>query len=184
MFGAVLTMGRLIPAHAGSTRDRTRLLPARPAHPRSRGEHFANEFAASAAFGSSPLTRGALLHQRRDVAAHRLIPAHAGSTPSLRCSREAASAHPRSRGEHRAAVWPRHEIAGSSPLTRGALDLAHCHPARCRLIPAHAGSTDPRGGARAARGAHPRSRGEHEPKVSLLAHTMGSSPLTRGAPLP
>ena len=51
--------GRLIPAHAGSTR----LPRARPhrlrAHPRSRGEHQIASAADVNANGSSPLTRGA-----------------------------------------------------------------------------------------------------------------------------
>lgn len=50
------------------------------------------------------------------------------------------------------------------------------------IIPAYAGSTEERCGARAVRRDHPRIRGEHEAN-SLDGQTMaGSSPHTRGAP--
>ena len=49
-----------------------------------------------------------------------------------------------------------------------------------RLIPAHAGKTDPKSHPVSSSSAHPRSRGENG--VLLLTHTTGggSSPLTRG----
>ena len=48
------------------------------------------------------------------------------------------------------------------------------------LIPARAGSTsDPEPGESAA-GAHPRSRGEHQPEIVRLEVPAGSSPLARG----
>ena len=50
---------RIIPAYAGSTRDR--VLGDNPLrdHPRIRGEHAQTELANSTAAGSSPHTRGA-----------------------------------------------------------------------------------------------------------------------------
>ena len=70
--------------------------------------------------------------------------------------------------------------AGSSPLTRGKLLNSIPHAVRHRLIPAHAGKTRPRGGARLARGAHPRSRGENVELSRVPIRDYGSSPLTRG----
>ena len=73
---------RLIPAHAGSTCESGSLGLIRPAHPRSRGEHFSARSSLTRANGSSPLTRGALGQGVHAVNGLRLIPAHAGSTSS------------------------------------------------------------------------------------------------------
>ena len=72
---------RLIPAHAGSTRNRTPRKTMRTAHPRSRGEHLNPSETARPSLGSSPLTRGALWYRRFIQGEWGLIPAHAGSTP-------------------------------------------------------------------------------------------------------
>ena len=77
-------VGRLIPAHAGKTR------PCRPpsttekAHPRSRGENPVGAVAGILSGGSSPLTRGKPLELGAQHPVARLIPAHAGKTPSTR----------------------------------------------------------------------------------------------------
>ena len=93
-------LGRLIPAHAGSTildwmRDH-----GEQAHPRSRGEHELPKLYDQGGWGSSPLTRGAQMMRTERIAVLRLIPAHAGSTDprAVHCGYDAA--HPRSRGEH------------------------------------------------------------------------------------
>ena len=69
---------------------------------------------------------------------------------------------------------------GSSPLTRGKLDI--CSVGRCRpgLIPAHAGKTIAVGPALGRLRAHPRSRGENDPGAVEWYTRAGSSPLTRG----
>ena len=69
---------------------------------------------------------------------------------------------------------------GSSPLTRGKRPLVSHPRAVSGLIPAHAGKTiicDPSG---LVSKAHPRSRGENPPRLSVDAPHEGSSPLTRG----
>ena len=91
--------GRLIPAHAGKTPPISKTRPARPAHPRSRGENDRRRNAETRARGSSPLTRG-------KRAPHGPLP-----------YRELA--HPRSRGENMSAVGSARTPSGSSPLTRG-----------------------------------------------------------------
>ena len=115
-------------------------------------------------WGSSPLTRG---KRGRAASAHicgRLIPAHAGKTVTVLPQQ---SSQP-----------------GSSPLTRGK------HPPRPRaarrrgLIPAHAGKTGGQVPALAGFGAHPRSRGENRWAGTRARGLRGSSPLTRGKPLP
>ena len=172
----------LIPAHAGST-NFGGSRPARVrAHPRSRGEHLACHSAQPTLLGSSPLTRGARLVITGGRGVGRLIPAHAGSTRRLARRKRCRAAHPRSRGEH---DWFRDRIdaiVGSSPLTRGARLRNGRGRRGAGLIPAHAGSTLRASGPPGQLWAHPRSRGEHSESVSAIKGSMGSSPLTRGAP--
>ena len=51
-------LGGLIPAHAGKTPSREPSAPWPWAHPRSRGENFAEAGISTSIRGSSPLTRG------------------------------------------------------------------------------------------------------------------------------
>ena len=110
---------RLIPAHAGKTRDETTALQVLGAHPRSRGENRRCLTSRRTAWGSSPLTRGKRLGAERRLDTNRLIPAHAGKTSRTKRGARPRRAHPRSRGENvrrgRRYLCP----AGSSPLTRG-----------------------------------------------------------------
>ena len=80
----VISVFRLIPAHAGKTHPAGHDAVDPRAHPRSRGENPSRGSVIAATFGSSPLTRGkrrvgASVNPRR-----RLIPAHAGKTPYWR----------------------------------------------------------------------------------------------------
>ena len=72
---------RLIPAHAGKTREMLPCPPSSRAHPRSRGENDDGNAAVMTVRGSSPLTRGKRLPVRVVPHVVRLIPAHAGKTP-------------------------------------------------------------------------------------------------------
>ena len=135
---------RLIPAHAGKTRNEGGRCRRRTAHPRSRGENHGRRRPGYPAHGSSPLTRGKRILEARQPVIARLIPAHAGKTwrPGRRIRR--GSAHPRSRGENLHLVGGRLKDRGSSPLTRGKQVLRHLATELGRLIPAHAGKTRPR----------------------------------------
>ena len=110
---------RLIPAHAGKTQCPRILACLRTAHPRSRGENPHPAGVGPLSLGSSPLTRGKPLQQGTGPFMRRLIPAHAGKTERLTCSRSDAWAHPRSRGENVVTVPRQAGKSGSSPLTRG-----------------------------------------------------------------
>ena len=173
---------RLIPAHAGKTQMRSCAASRTAAHPRSRGENWPRSRAAAISSGSSPLTRGKPCLIGNDSDDRGLIPAHAGKTVRRVGPASSVQAHPRSRGENHC-MWcvslPRR---GSSPLTRGKRSHWSAQTKRYGLIPAHAGKTRPRGGARLSRGAHPRSRGENRSSVIAATSFMGSSPLTRGKP--
>ena len=70
--------------------------------------------------------------------------------------------------------------SGSSPLTRGKLEIIPHVRIVVGLIPAHAGKTRFQCEGRAPRQAHPRSRGENHEVATNSDLTHGSSPLTRG----
>ena len=70
--------------------------------------------------------------------------------------------------------------SGSSPLTRGKLDVGVGVDQVCGLIPAHAGKTGATWAPTSPNRAHPRSRGENEIVIALVRSGTGSSPLTRG----
>ena len=131
--------------------------------------------------GSSPHTRGAPRLGPVVPARRGIIPAYAGSTGLCNLGPEAQPDHPRIRGEHEpprgADVGP----AGSSPHTRGALDLFKILPLDDGIIPAYAGSTPRRRIARRCVEDHPRIRGEHIDTDRPGATGAGSSPHTRGA---
>ena len=94
---------RLIPAHAGKTLTTCPTTPETWAHPRSRGENRCPQRGRSSPRGSSPLTRGKRRPRRGHVDSGGLIPAHAGKTWGLSPAWPDHRAHPRSRGENRAA---------------------------------------------------------------------------------
>ena len=89
-------------------------------------------------------------------------------------------AHPRSRGENGFRHQQSDGSLGSSPLTRGKLLTFHLSPSQAGLIPAHAGKTSQYSRSKAARRAHPRSRGENVNSGCCDLGHSGSSPLTRG----
>ena len=135
--------GRLIPAHAGkTTRIRDEAGSSR-AHPRSRGENVVLENRFGMGEGSSPLTRGKHGPEPREGVAEGLIPAHAGKTLPLACPPWSHRAHPRSRGENDRPPRGVRQAPGSSPLTRGKLRGVLGSSFNGRLIPAHAGKTQP-----------------------------------------
>ena len=150
------------------------------AHPRSRGEHPLPIRYYPPYQGSSPLARGTPVCQLCAELVQGLIPARAGNTMFPAWINLTAGAHPRSRGEH---VWVvRFPVVplGSSPLARGTQHAQKGTNPKTGLIPARAGNTRlPRSLTR-CEWAHPRSRGEHEVSLSLMASRMGSSPLARG----
>ena len=170
----------LIPAHAGKTGFTEYDHPAREAHPRSRGENQLTVDPTIFDDGSSPLTRGKLLDDKRCCRHRRLIPAHAGKTSSVARALMWTRAHPRSRGENDITFNGLSELTGSSPLTRGKPFVADLRATRAGLIPAHAGKTCPSSPLTISGQAHPRSRGENGTSQNPPDRRGGSSPLTRG----
>ena len=131
--------------------------------------------------GSSPHMRGARRHRLPALPVRRIIPAHAGSTIGQGAPLLVAQDHPRTCGEHCNTTVMRAILRGSSPHMRGApLDQGREGP-RLRIIPAHAGSTRPRGRRPPPGGDHPRTCGEHGTGTFRLNDVVGSSPHMRGA---
>ena len=172
--------GRLIPAHAGKTTAQLASNGVEGAHPRSRGENNSVGRSRNRVPGSSPLTRGKPAQVAYFMAHARLIPAHAGKTPSTELSALSSPAHPRSRGENVRDAPSTAAASGSSPLTRGKLIQGAPRGARGRLIPAHAGKTLYLLVSLHMLQAHPRSRGENVRAWGASETPTGSSPLTRG----
>ena len=174
----------LIPAHAGKTDPWRFVAFSYRAHPRSRGENIALDDLGWLRNGSSPLTRG---KRQRDpiYRTHtRLIPAHAGKTSGSGAHHARRRAHPRSRGENQLSETCIIVGMGSSPLTRGKRCEVPPRGFFQRLIPAHAGKTSTYGRRSTSWTAHPRSRGENSTLTVGSVDGGGSSPLTRGKPLP
>ena len=109
----------LIPTHAGKTCALARVSQRGEAHPHSRGENVGRLVLMRTHPGSSPLTRGKPLRTGTRAVRLRLIPTHAGKTPSVAVRRGTARAHPHSRGENRVLRGVVLSVGGSSPLTRG-----------------------------------------------------------------
>ena len=177
---SVRACARLIPAHAGKTNRASRPCCPPSAHPRSRGENAYALFRARRYRGSSPLTRGKRLADLRDGLNLRLIPAHAGKTGRPQGRATVRAAHPRSRGENARIASLRRRLDGSSPLTRGKRCRTPQAGDRPRLIPAHAGKTQPYRPCPCPSRVHPLSRGENLDHKDVRGAGAGSSPLTRG----
>ena len=130
--------------------------------------------------GSSPLTRGKPHARPPRPTRQRLIPTHAGKTPSRGAHGRGCAAHPRSRGENAVHATTSSTVSGSSPLTRGKQQHVRGFDAGPGLIPTHAGKTAARARFRRRTRAHPHSRGENFASVLMLRSTVGASPLTQG----
>ena len=173
--------GGIIPAYAGSTAHAWKRVCARGDHPRIRGEHTRSHAQRGWGGGSSPHTRGAhpRPHPLRD--AHRIIPAYAGSTHTMNIASPIGGDHPRIRGEHAVLARRRTGRGGSSPHTRGARRRQRRKRGAVGIIPAYAGSTNPKQVRTNLSQDHPRIRGEHHQRTMGRHQERGSSPHTRGA---
>ena len=175
-----IQIGRFIPAHAGNRFCRARVPCCLPVHPRARGEQLTSAATNRRDSGSSPRTRGTGVKQMPNPREERFIPAHAGNRMPPLAGRPLTTVHPRARGEqlqvHHSRVWD----AGSSPRTRGTVNLAIAALKAARFIPAHAGNRTRESWPVWSRTVHPRARGEQEHGAFTAKRSHGSSPRTRG----
>ena len=132
---------RIIPAYAGSTTSSPPPAVGPGDHPRIRGEHAQMPMAILPWTGSSPHTRGARRAFAGPGRRRGIIPAYAGSTPAGLFWRRRDRDHPRIRGEHLPDADGCAALDGSSPHTRGALQLGADQSRHLGIIPAYAGST-------------------------------------------
>ena len=110
---------RIIPALAGNTWAPRCPGSSTTDHPRSRGEYRMRDLFTDERNGSSPLSRGIRVPNRRTPTPLRIIPALAGNTSLWVGCWWPQGDHPRSRGEYDP-VLPRGAARlGSSPLSRG-----------------------------------------------------------------
>ena len=151
----------IIPALAGNTHFWGEISLNWGDHPRSRGEYLLVAPVMSIWIGSSPLSRGIHGIWTRGGCGFRIIPALAGNTGGPNSYTKVVPDHPRSRGEYAGRHFGMTSSGGSSPLSRGILDLSHAVTETTGIIPALAGNTSQRSTAWTARGDHPRSRGEY-----------------------
>ena len=75
---------RFIPAHAGNTKNGTRMPQSHPVHPRACGEHSISARRHPSSRGSSPRMRGTPITALPRIDVGRFIPAHAGNTSPRR----------------------------------------------------------------------------------------------------
>ena len=151
-------------------------------HPRACGEHGMLAQSVLAWAGSSPRLRGALAVLGYSSIDDGIIPALAGSTPSLSGRPRILRDHPRACGEHLVSGKDVVFRWGSSPRLRGAR-ACHRHRALVRgIIPALAGSTTHNRARTHAPWDHPRACGEHDHHQQAQGRRTGSSPRLRGAP--
>ena len=112
---------RIIPAHAGQTRARSRRPYPPTDHPRACG---ANTWALTGSIkedGSSPRMRGKLFHNCSVLCFVRIIPAHAGQTMVAGRHSTPSTDHPRACGANTSSSTGSNPPVGSSPRMRGKL---------------------------------------------------------------
>ena len=110
---------RIIPAHAGQTRRRTARYRPNPDHPRACGANAVMGPAGTGLDGSSPRMRGKPDFFDVSTDLVRIIPAHAGQTPSRGSYTSAVPDHPRACGANLPELTGETMRFGSSPRMRG-----------------------------------------------------------------
>ena len=159
-------MRRFIPADAGNRKPLPSMFGTTSVHPRGRGEQLpphsfgqlhARFIPADAGNsqgrnspllpvrGSSPRTRGTVVHRSPTPVVRRFIPADAGNSESRRGHRAPFSVHPRGRGEQVGRSQADETTCGSSPRTRGTGTSRTTRRGMTRFIPADAGNSSSRG---------------------------------------
>ncbi len=171
---------RIIPAHAGQTHGRWKAPSATTDHPRACGANPASDPWSSDPSGSSPRMRGKPAPDGSSHQHDRIIPAHAGQTRPPRPRRPLRPDHPRACGANVCKLNLVHAFSGSSPRMRGKLRVAEEIAATHRIIPAHAGQTQPNCELDCPAPDHPRACGANWSPPMTSASANGSSPRMRG----
>ena len=174
---------RVIPACAGNGAAGRAGQPARPGHPRLRGERLDKIMERGGNPGSSPPARGTVRRGCDPQRDGRVIPACAGNGFFGDHIRVMDSGHPRLRGERTRTSSPGTPCSGSSPPARGTGGRLRRAAQAHRVIPACAGN-GVEGELRHGRPpGHPRLRGERFYLSGSSLENVGSSPPARGTAL-
>ena len=171
---------RIIPAHAGQTGNRIAVRLLITDHPRACGANVSAQLAGWPSIGSSPRMRGKPDKVQIYGEIGRIIPAHAGQTPTSRSRTPPSADHPRACGANLVATRAPDRRLGSSPRMRGKRCKYWVPQAPRRIIPAHAGQTDRPTDRIARRRDHPRACGANLFQDSHRRRGRGSSPRMRG----
>ncbi len=173
---------RNTPACAGTTAGPACLPAAGPEHPRLRGDHDLEVFAAFQCGGTPPPARGPPGEERDDPGVGRNTPACAGTT-FARCKRSGCPPeHPRLRGDHSAPGARRSRKAGTPPPARGPRHGRLDRGADVRNTPACAGTTPTAESPKPGTKEHPRLRGDHGWMGADQPAPGGTPPPARGPP--
>ena len=178
--GETRVLRRIIPAHAGNSREHFDIVDVFSDHPRACGELEHRSPTGRICGGSSPRMRGT--HSRRSGSGRhgRIIPAHAGNSSHRNRNASGLSDHPRACGELSTAAPARADLFGSSPRMRGTRWYVCVRQRLDRIIPAHAGNSKPKTSSDRELPDHPRACGELNSAPNSRANIPGSSPRMRG----
>ena len=171
---------RIIPAHAGQTRQTLHIECGLEEHPRACGANAWSPVYGRQDAGSSPRMRGKLHQVQRATHADRIIPAHAGQTRARSRRPYPPTDHPRACGANARRRDCRRAIYGSSPRMRGKPEHRHPGHGHRRIIPAHAGQTSPHAIMPPRSTDHPRACGANYNGTYSTFDDLGSSPRMRG----
>ena len=174
---------RIIPAHAGQTPHTLIRGCGGADHPRACGANEVRFSGTIETAGSSPRMRGKQQFGIRGAQAIRIIPAHAGQTPSAQAAYHAAPDHPRACGANDLSIPYPEPLSGSSPRMRGKHLAQYGRGLGGRIIPAHAGQTLAWLLLISSLADHPRACGANWAGSQMILLRCGSSPRMRGKPI-
>ena len=175
-----IVLRRIIPAHAGQTLSRCRRSAWCSDHPRTCGANYRGYHEDGNNAGSSPHMRGKLAYRGFAHSTERIIPAHAGQTPSRIFCELITPDHPRTCGANCRSTAYEPATVGSSPHMRGKPGPTGLTLLFTRIIPAHAGQTSRRASLVASSADHPRTCGANGYPSRPVVCLIGSSPHMRG----
>ena len=173
---------RIIPAHAGQTRQTLHIECGLEDHPRACGANSRSKNLNPRRLGSSPRMRGKRCVGRVQHPWPRIIPAHAGQTRRDISTSGRSPDHPRACGANGKISSKTMVRTGSSPRMRGKLRVERGRDDKIRIIPAHAGQTHGRRYMADRTPDHPRACGANKGAFAQTLSADGSSPRMRGKP--
>ena len=171
---------RIIPAPAGTGSRSGSMTILSPDHPRACGDRWLSSSTGTFSSGSSPRLRGPERHRTARPAAHRIIPAPAGTGPLRPERARGGTDHPRACGDRMEELSGQEVRGGSSPRLRGPAGRPSYNLRGARIIPAPAGTGNEPIARTDIMPDHPRACGDRSGSPYLATRAAGSSPRLRG----